>query len=184
MDVVTLCFEYPGGFVETTKSSSTTTTSSSRNIKPVFHSTSTSTSSNNTSTNGQGRGDDDGITTYQQYADSQFEYLIPADDANSQDDSEFDEVHAKCIAISEATGCLVSAVRPESGKGDGKNGGGAETDANGSGKAVRCGWQFQLSGGDVMDARRRIMDQFRPDVSAAFCFYDAFHVSDVVFGLC
>jgi hypothetical protein len=114
---------------------------------------------------------DDGITTYQQYADSQFRYLIPNDDANSQNDAEFDDVHAKCIAISEATGCLVSAVRPQSGKGDGKNGAGGSGNGNGNDgdeKAVRRGWQFQLSGGNVMDARRRVMDQFRPDVSSTF----------------
>lgn len=148
--------------------------------KPVFHpSTNTfaSDSNDDVNSNGSGSGDaDDGITSYQRYADSQLQHIYPSD---ASQDEEFEAVHAKCLAISSATGCLVSAVQQDVDvSGNGKNGLGrnersggrddVEGDAKGNGKP--WGWEFQLSGGyaQVMDARRRIPAEFRPDVSVLF----------------
>ncbi|KAJ9106683.1 hypothetical protein QFC20_004014 [Naganishia adeliensis] len=169
MDIFTLCFAYPSCHVRIMDGE----------YKPVFHpSTNTFSSHSNDDVdgNGSGSGDaDDGITSYQRYADSQLQHIYPSD---ASQDEEFDAVHAKCLAISSATGCLVSAVQQDADvSGNGKNGlgrnersGGREDvkgDAKGNGKPR--GWEFQLSGGyaQVMDARRRILAGFRPDVKTS-----------------
>ena len=165
MDVFTLCFAYPSCHVRVLDGG----------YKPVFHpSTSNADVDGDLSGAGNGIGngnEDDGITTYERHADAQFQRLYPSD---ASLDEEFDNVHQKCLAISAATGCLVSAVRRDSDSGDDTRDGSARIDAgkgdgmrNGEGDGKPRGWEFQLSGGyaQVMDARRRIMAEFRPDVS-------------------
>lgn len=166
MDIFTLCFAYPSCHVRILDGE----------YKPVFHpSTNTFASDIDDNLSGTGEGDD-GISTYQRYTDTQLQHIYPS---NTSQDEEFDVVHAKCLAISSATGCLVSAVQQEphtiSGSGNGKNGlqrneGLGEKDnvmGNGSSDGKPRGWEFQLSGGyaQVVDARRRILGEFRPEVS-------------------
>lgn len=165
MDIYTLCFAYPSAHIPI-----------ANGYKPAFHpSTTLASEEAQNAANSTGQ-EDDGITNFQAYQDSQFQHLYPEDPSN---DEVFDVVHAKCLAISSATGCLVSAIQQEPSSESGKNGmarnegnaeghgGPADRAGNSSDDGKPRGWEFQLSGGyaQVMDARRRIMADFKPDVS-------------------